>query len=115
MRDTSQTGRIGEAAIVSHFIKSGYEVFHPLFGNTSCDLIVQKDGVLYRVECKASNLLEASGSCTVGLRSTRLGVNKKFDSTKSDLLACYLQPFDQVVVLESKSYEGRSNITLKKV
>lgn len=113
MKDTSQLGRIGESSIVSYFVRQGYEVFHPLFGNTSCDLMVMKDSVISRVECKYSNALKVGGAVEVGLRSNRLGINKMFDSSKSDLLACYLEPYDKVVILQSKDYSGRSTVNLK--
>jgi hypothetical protein len=34
-------------------------------------------------------------------------------SFKSDLLACYLEPIDKVIVLESSGYHGRSYVCLK--
>lgn len=111
-KDTSQVGRIGESAIVAYLVKNGYEVYHPLFGNTSCDLVVIKDSLLYRVECKASNVMKGS-ACEVGLRQTRLEINKKFDASKSDLIACYLEPLDKVVILKSSDYDGRSTVNLK--
>jgi Holliday junction resolvase-like predicted endonuclease len=116
MMNTIEKGRLGEAAVVKWFVEHGYEIYSPLFGNTSNDLVVAQDGTLYRVEIKCSGKKSNFGSYEVQLRSSRPNrtgtVIKKFDGNKSDLLAVYLIHDDKVVILESKLYDGRTSVNL---
>ncbi|MCA1841497.1 MAG: hypothetical protein LC723_14490 [Actinobacteria bacterium] len=115
--DTVETGRCGEAKIVAHLVVNGYEVYSPLFGNTSCDLIVLKDSKIYRVECKTTAFTRESGRYEVQLRSVRHNKTKntvhKFDASKSDLLAIYIAPEDRVIILNSIDYDGRSTVSFE--
>lgn len=111
---TGELGRLGEAKIVAHLVAQGYEVYSPLFGNTSCDLIVLRDNTIFRVECKSTGT-SRNGKYEVQLRSTRHNKTKntvrKFDGTKSDILAIYLEPEDTVHLLKSLDYDGRSTVS----
>lgn len=108
---TSQYGRIGEAAVISFFVKNGYEVFAPFLGNASADLVVLRDGKVERVEVKTTSKRSGRGY-EVQLRSMRYNNTQtkinKFDASKSDLLAVYIYPEDHVQILASKDYNGRS-------
>jgi Holliday junction resolvase-like predicted endonuclease len=114
---TSEQGRRGEAAVVSYFVNLGYEVFHPLFGNASCDLVVIRDNVLQRVECKSISVKALTGKgYVVGLRQVRHNRNSvtvnKFDASKSELLAVYVVPLQEVHVFDSEPLNGRSYLTV---
>lgn len=115
--NTIQIGRIGEAAIVSEFVKQGYDIYMPLFGNADFDLVVAKDKALYRVEVKSSGYEKYPGKYEVQLRSVRHNTTetktKKFDSSRSDLLAIYIIPTDRVVILNSAEYDGRTSLTIE--
>lgn len=117
MRDTSGQGRLGEASAVKYFIENEYEVFHPMFGNTSCDLVVIKDGIIQRVEVKATRAIAPSGSYKVMLRSTRYNkteqIGRVFDASKSEILAVYIVPLDKIVILNSRDYDGRMTVSIK--
>lgn len=112
--NTIEAGRIGEAAIVSHFVKLGYDVYMPTFGNGKSDLIVTKEDELKRVEVKCSSYERYPGKYEVQLKSVRHNKTqntiKPFDASKSDFLAVYLPPVDKVVVVDSKEYDGRSTM-----
>ncbi len=114
--NTTEQGRLGEAAIVAELVKNGYEVFHPLFGNTSCDFIVLRQGISERVECKTSDL-KRGPSFVVSLRSVRHNTNdvayKKFDSSKSEILAVYLISVNQVHLLRSRDYHGKTSVSIR--
>ena len=109
-------GRRGEASTVAYFVKEGYEVFLPMFGNASCDLIVVKDGKISRVECKSTSVKTPSGKWIAQLRQVRhnrtANTVKKFDSNNSELLAIYVVDEDRVVVLESIEVHGNSTVTV---
>lgn len=114
--NTIDTGRIGEAAIINEFVKQGYDIYMPIFGNADFDMVVAKDGVTSRVEVKTSAYEKYPGKYEVQLRSVRpnrtTNVIKKFDGTRSDILAVYLVPTARVVLLNSMDYDGRTTVTL---
>jgi hypothetical protein len=114
--DTGERGRIGEASIIKFFVEQGYSVFMPMFGNAPCDLIVTLNNEISRVEVKATGYLKDK-SYVVQLRSMRYNntqtVSKKFDGSKSDLLAVYIVPEDRVVLFESKELDGRSTLSVR--
>lgn len=114
---TIDIGRLGEAKIIAHLVSEGYEVYSPLFGNTSCDLIVIKDGEVARVECKTTSKLNRYGTYTLMLRKTRHNRTKNtitsFDASKCEILACYIAPEDRIVLLNAKEYDGRSTINFQ--
>lgn len=109
--NTIQIGRIGEAAIVSEFVQREYDIYMPIFGNADFDLIVAKDKQLYRVEVKSTSYERYPGKYEVQLKSVRHNTSetkiKKFDGTKSDLLAIYIIPTGTVVILDSMDYHDR--------
>lgn len=116
--NTITKGRIGEAAVVAHFIKNEYEVFLPAFGNSTIDLIIYKNEIYSRVEVKTcSNLI--GDSYQVLLRSVRHNTTsstiKKFDGKASDILAVYLVDEDRIVSFNSIELDGRSTINIRKV
>lgn len=115
--NTVEFGRLGEAAVLKHFVSEGYEIFSPLFGNTSIDLIVIKEGKVFRVEVKTTKFAKGS-SYEVQLRSSRpnrTGTTiRKFDGNRCDLLAIYVEPEDRVIVKTAKDLDGRSTISIKK-
>ena len=106
-------------SIAKELTLRGYEVYTPLSENSTCDLIVLKDGLIERVECKATDAEGSAVSWMVSLRQIRpnrtTNVIKKFDSSKSEILGIYIVKEDRVVILSSKDYEGRSALTIKKL
>lgn len=114
--NTIQQGRVGEASILAEFVRQGYDVFLPQFGNTNCDMIVVKDGLVYRVECKSTAAQTPSGKYTASLRQIRPNRSgntvKKFDATKADLLAIYVVPEDRVEILDAKCYHDKSSVAV---
>lgn len=115
--NTIETGRIGEAAIINEFVKQGYDVYMPIFGNADFDMVVAKDSVTSRVEVKTSAYEKTPGKYEVQLRSVRpnrtTNTVKKFDGTKSDILAVYIVPTSRVVLLNSVDYHGRTSVNLE--
>ena len=116
---TVEKGRIGESAIVAEFIRQGYDVFLPQFGNTSCDMIVVKDGVISRVECKTTDFSENGVSWKVELRQVRSNKTannvKKFNSENSEILAVYILQENRVYLYSSKEFHGRTGLSIRKV
>lgn len=114
MTTTIEKGRIGESAATFYFTQNGYEVYLPVFGNTGADLVVSKDGILYRVEVKSTSFKLPSGKYKVALRQIRPNRTgntiKKFNGNSSDLLFIYVEPENRSLVLDSKNLHDRSSI-----
>jgi len=115
--NTIEKGRRGEAAIIAEFVNRDYDIYMPIFGNADFDMIVAKDGRTYRVEVKTSAYEVRPNKYEVQLRSVRPNKTenriKKFDASRSDLLAIYIIPTNRVVVLDSKDYDGRTSVIIE--
>jgi hypothetical protein len=113
----TELGRLGEAKIMAHLVSEGYEVYSPMFGNTSCDMIVIKNGEVSRVECKSTSVKNRYGTYTLMLKKTRSNKTKNvvtnFDASTCDLLALYVGPEDRVVLMDPKSQDGKSQVHIK--
>ena len=68
-KNKTQQGLIGLSEAVSHFIKQGYVVSIPIADNQEYDLVVDIDGLLFKVQVKTSAFKANSGNYTVELRT----------------------------------------------
>lgn len=50
----STVGAIGELAVAADLLRRGFEVYRAVSPAASCDLLVQRDGSVYRVEVRAT-------------------------------------------------------------
>lgn len=101
--------------MLAHFVRFGYEVYLPVFGNGPVDLIAYRDGVYLKVEVKSTSYRKGI-SYEVQLRSVRHNSNeiksRKFSSTGVDVLAVYIVPEDRVVTLKASKFEGRTSVMI---
>lgn len=113
-----EKGRVAEAKVVARLAEMGLDVFVPVFGNAFCDLVTLDPVTGYpcRIEVKYTSRVLDSGAVEVALRQVRPNRSgntvKKFDASKSDLLAVYAFPFDGVAFISSATLDGRSSISL---
>lgn len=88
----SLQGNLGLSKAINYYVSQGYCVSIPLNDTQGYDLIVEKDGIIQRVQVKTSRNKGSQFAYQVGLRNTG-GENKtrkvNFDKTKSDLLFVY--------------------------
>ena len=114
LMDRKTKGRLGEAKVLTHFVAEGFEVYVPFTDNSVHDLIVSKDGVVQTVSVKYTSTPSRKGTgWRVHLRqqSPLYGGGmavRRFDPTAVDLLAVYISPLDQVVVVPSSSIRGET-------
>ena len=91
-KDWSCQGDIGEARAIYEFTKLGYTVSRPLHTHVPYDLIVDKDGVLSRVQVKTTSQVvrDSTHSYTVQISTsggnTKVHTRKPFDTTLVDML-----------------------------
>lgn len=89
--NTKEQGDVGVAQAIFYYTLQGYKVSIPNTDSTRYDLIVDKDGKLFRVQCKTTYAKAKSGAPTVGLRTmggnqSWNGVVKKITSDETDLI-----------------------------
>ena len=82
---------MGEAVAIAYYTLQGYSVTVPLTNNTRYDLLVEKEGVIRRVQCKSTNYIKYNNTYEVSTR-THGGnqswnkVSKYLDKSEIDLL-----------------------------
>lgn len=107
--NSKSKGNIALASAISYYIKNGYEVSLPLTESTKYDLIVDKEGDLYKVQCKFTGHSKPSGNFTVPLRV--MGGNQSFHTAKT-----YSEGDFDFIFAETKNgdqYEIPADIALK--
>jgi hypothetical protein len=106
---TKQKGDIALGQAIQHFLTSDYEVCLPIGDKRDYDLIIEKEGILSRVQVKYAGFYPSkNNTCRVGLRIT--GGNQSYHYAKHysddafDILfvytargQCYMLPWADVV------------------
>lgn len=88
--NTKRQGDVGVGVAIAHYISMGYTVCYPLTDAARYDLVVDKEGILFRVQVKTSNSIKSSGVCEVQLRTTGGNQSWKGKITKLSPLECDL-------------------------
>ena len=114
---TKDKGDIAVAGAISYFMFNGYEVCLPIGDKKPYDLVVEKDGALYRVQIKYAGFYTGVGKHKAALRT--MGGNqsyynaKKYEKNDFELLFVYvangrkfLLPWDQIINTNSLSIEA---------
>lgn len=97
----ASVGAASELFASAFFLRKGYEVYRAVSPSSSCDLVLHKDGLMYRVEIRTINP-------TAVLKLPL----KKIDQGRFDILAIVSK--DSVVCIDVKDIDWDS-LTLKKV
>lgn len=108
-KDWSQQGDIGEARAIYEFTKLGYTVSRPLHTHVPYDLIVDKDGILSRVQVKTSTYIAHESTQTYQVKvstsggNTKINIRKHFDASLVDMLfvltaddRCWIIPTSEI-------------------
>lgn len=114
--NTIEQGRIGEAMAAHNFIKGGWDVYMPTFGNGKYDMIVTKDGETKTVEIKSSRTKAPSGNWQFQLRKVRSNktknVSTNFESDGIDFIVfCFIET-GEVYTTNAAGYDGKTAVTL---
>ena len=89
--NTKQQGDIGVAHAIYYYTLEGYKVSIPNTDSTRYDLIVDKEGKLYRVQCKTTFSKSPDGNYMASLRTmggnqSWGGAIKKISAEETDLV-----------------------------
>ncbi len=99
--NTKERGDIAVGFAISHFISRGYEVCLPIGNKRDYDFVIEKNGLLEKVQVKFAGLYK-DGQCKVGLRITggnqSFGYSKKYKDDAFDLLFVFTQKGDKYVI-----------------
>lgn len=93
MMNTKERGDSAVGQAINFFMNNGYEVCLPIGDKRDFDLVVEKNGLLQKVQVKYAGLYSKSGVCKVGLRITggnqSFNYSKKYTKDAFDLLFVY--------------------------
>lgn len=79
---TKEKGDIAAGQAIQYFLSNGYEVCLPIGDKRDYDLVVEKQGILQRVQVKYAGLYPSkNNTCRVGLRIT--GGNQSYHYAKN--------------------------------
>jgi hypothetical protein len=93
--NTKERGDLALGTTIHYYMTQGFEVCLPIGDKRAYDLIVEKEGLVSRVQVKYAGLYPAKNKCYVGLRIT--GGNqsyhyaRKYDEKAFDTLFVYTE------------------------
>jgi hypothetical protein len=114
--NTKERGDRALGYAIQYYISEGYEVCLPIGDKRAYDLIIEKDGLLARVQVKFAGLYKDKQKCLVGLRIT--GGNqsyhyaKKYSNSDFDILFVYTESGKRFSIPWSE-VTARSEITIE--
>jgi hypothetical protein len=91
---------VGQA--ICYFLSQGYEVCLPIGDKRHYDLIIEKEGVIQRVQVKYAYFSEKKGRCVAALRITggnqSYNYAKKYTKDAFDILFVYTEKAQKYVI-----------------
>lgn len=110
-------GAIGKSRSASELMRIGYHVYQEYDGKSPVDLLAydaDKDSVL-KVECKSTKTRSRNDTgWVVQLKSVRANTKGNrlvpFNNKRCDLLAIYIEPTDEVIIINSSEINSKSSI-----
>lgn len=122
MEFSYQIGNIGETSVTAYLVRNGFEVFTPVCGSSSVDMLAMRNGKIFRISVKTcKNSREGNGgSYCAELRRIRGAQTRekskyrihKFSREDCDILAVYLIGCDAICFFTSISLHDRTTISL---
>jgi hypothetical protein len=113
--NTKEKGDIALSNSIKYFITNGYEVCLPIGDRRDYDLVIEKNGLLQKVQVKYAGLYR-DGRCKVGLRITggnqSFNYSKKYKANSFDVLFVYTQK-GEIYVLPWRSVDSRNEISIE--
>ena len=113
--NSKDKGNITEAKALYEFIKRGIPVYRPFGDNTRCDMIIDVDNHLYRIQAKTSNV-EDHGSIMGYARSSKNHTtNKRLDTYvgQVDYFVFCSQSRDKIALVPMSVIGEQQSISLR--
>ena len=77
---SKEKGDLALSQAIAYYISQEYEVYLPIGDKKSWDMIIEKDGKLFKVQVKYAGIYSRNEKCRAGLRIT--GGNQSWHSAK---------------------------------
>lgn len=97
--NSRKQGDIGTSFAISYFVSEGYTVSIPLSDSQSYDLIIEKDGLCKRVQCKTCFKKNKNGKFRVETRTISNTRGKQLRIKQLELKDC-----DLVFIMDGDGY-----------
>ena len=117
MLNTKDKGNIGEAVILSEFVKRNIQVSIPFGDNARYDLIAEFNNKLNKIQIKYCSEIIKTGSIVCKCASsTNHTTNKHYTTYKNDVdyICCYLQPWDVSVIIPIEEIGDKKMFLIRK-
>lgn len=99
--ETKRKGEVGEAAVLARLVKLGFAVLQPFGDNQPYDLVIEKDGEFFRLQCKSGKL--KNGVISFKTVSTLPRLNGTYDyksyDGKIDFFAVYCPDNEEIYLV----------------
>jgi len=115
--NSKQQGDVGVSCAIAYYTMLGCIVSMPLTDNSRYDLIVEKDEVLYRVQCKTTRF-QRNGAYEATVKTS--GGNQSWNKTSKNLSAAecdllFIYSFDgKCYEFPQIYFDGKSSVRLGK-
>jgi len=100
--NTKEKGDVAVGKAISYFLSSGFEVCLPIGDKKEYDCVIEKEGVLQKVQIKYAGLYTRGNVCKVGLRITggnqKILYSKKYTKQSFDILFVYTEKGETYVI-----------------
>lgn len=114
---TKDKGNIGEAIIISEFVKRDIQVAIPFGDNARYDLIAEFNNKLNKIQIKyCSEIRNTSAIVCYCASSTNHTTNKHYTTYENDVdyICCYLQPWDISVIIPIENIGSKKVLYMRK-
>ena len=122
---SKQLGTITEYQCITYLLERGYNVSVPIGENCAYDFIVEKDGTLYKIQCKHSTAKSNGESFTFSCETTRINATSvkyhKYSKNQIDFFAtyydniCYIIPVEECGAAKTLRVKWPENNQVKNV
>lgn len=113
---TKEKGNIGEAVILSEFVKRGIQCSLPFGDAARYDLIAEFNGKLNKIQIKyCAQITENNSIICPCASSTNHTTNKHYTIYENDVdyIACYIQPLNKSILIPIKEIGKQKSITVR--
>lgn len=109
MNITQQKGLITEIQVQLKFVQAGINVYIPLANDSRCDLIVEINKKLFKIQIKSSRLTENKtgivfNTCSTRMNHTEGNIKQKYNQEDVDFFATYYN--NQVYLIPIELCQG---------
>lgn len=109
--NTKDKGNIGEAIILSEFVKRNIQVSIPFGDNARYDLIAEFNNKLNKIQIKYCSEMTKTGSIVCKCSSSKNHITYKNDV---DYICCYIQSWNVSVIIPIEDIGNRKMFVIRK-